>query len=248
MNAAPPTSPPLIELQEVAVAYWRRAGLFAHVPFWALESISFEVCRGETLGVIGRNGAGKSTLLRLLAGIIEPDRGKVKHLEARASLLSLQLGFVPYLSGRENAILSGLLLGMRRAEITARLPSVFEYAELEEVANEPVAHYSSGMKARLGFAVALEANPEVLLIDEVLGVGDEEFRRKSSQTLRDRMRSRQTVVLVSHSGPLVRELCDRAVWIEHGRVRDVGETGRVLAAYHQSSKVGGTVRSRELAG
>ncbi len=248
MSAGSPAGPTLIELREVALAYWRRAGLFAHTPFWALEDISFEVRKGETLGVIGRNGAGKSTLLRLLAGIIEPDRGEVRHFEAKASLLSLQLGFVPYLSGRENAILSGLLLGMRRAEITAKLPAVFEYAELQEVANEPVGHYSSGMKARLGFAVALEADPDVLLIDEVLGVGDEEFRRKSSQTLRDRMRSQRTVVLVSHSAPLVRDLCDRAVWIEHGRVCEVGETEGVLAAYHRSTKSGGTVRSRALAG
>jgi lipopolysaccharide transport system ATP-binding protein len=125
---------------------------------------------------------------------------------------------------------------MRREEITARLPTVFEYAELADVADQPVGTYSAGMRARLGFAVALEADPDVLLIDEVLGVGDAEFRRKSATTLRERIRSQRTVVLVSHSAGLVGELCDRAVWIDRGRVREVGATKQVLAHYHASSK------------
>jgi lipopolysaccharide transport system ATP-binding protein len=204
--------------------------------FWALQDVSFELYRGETLGIVGRNGAGKSTLLRVLAGIITPERGKVVGNGYQASLLSLQVGFVPHLTGRENAILSGLLLGLHRREVEAAINEIIEFAELAEFIDEPVRTYSAGMKARLGFAVAFQANPDVLLIDEVLAVGDAEFRKKSAAAMRERIQSDKTVVLVSHNAPTLRELCDRAVWIENGVSRAEGSTEVVLRQYQATMR------------
>jgi lipopolysaccharide transport system ATP-binding protein len=201
--------------------------------FWALEDVSLTVNRGETLGVIGRNGAGKSTLLRLLAGIIRPDRGIVENLGYQSTLLSLQVGFVDYLSGRENVILSGMLLGMHRREIEEKMASIIEFAELGEFIDQPIQTYSSGMRARLGFSTALHVEPDILLIDEVLGVGDAEFKEKSTRAMRERMRSDRTVVLVSHSLGLIRSVCDRVVWIEKGRNREEGDPKTVGKSYQQ---------------
>ena len=161
----------LIELENVGVAFdkQRRVG---GERFWALEDVSLTLRRGERLGVIGRNGAGKSTLLRLIAGILVPDRGRVRRAPVSCQLLSLQLGFVPHLSGRDNAILSGLMLGMRRRDILARLPAIRGFCELGDFFEQPIASYSSGMVMRLAFSVAIQIEPDVLLIDEVLAVGD----------------------------------------------------------------------------
>lgn len=202
--------------------------------FWALEDVSLDVNRGETLGVIGRNGAGKSTLLRLLAGIIRPDRGTVENLGYQATLLSLQVGFVDYLSGRKNVILSGMLLGMHRREIEQKMNSIIEYAELGDFIDQPIQTYSSGMRARLGFSTAVHVEPEILLIDEVLGVGDEEFKEKSTRTMRERIKSDSTVILVSHSLGLIRSVCERVVWIEKGRSRLEGSPDHVAAEYQQA--------------
>jgi len=210
--------------------------MFRRCPFWALNDVSFDLYHGETLGILGRNGVGKSTLLRLLAGIIEPERGTLQRDESRISLLSLQAGFVPYLTGRENAILGGIFLGKRRAEIEARLPAIFEFAELQEFANQPLGTYSAGMRARLGFAVAFEADPEILLIDEVLGVGDAEFRRKSAQVMKERIKSDRTVVLVTHQVDLLRELCDRLVVIHEGATEIEGDVEAVLSRYFGAAR------------
>jgi len=212
--------------------------MFRRQPFWALKDVSFDLYHGETLGILGRNGVGKSTLLRLLAGIIEPERGTLQRDESRISLLSLQAGFVPYLTGRENAILGGIFLGKRRAEIEARVPAIFEFAELQEFANQPLGTYSAGMRGRLGFAVAFEADPEILLVDEVLGVGDAEFRLKSTQVMKERIKSDRTVVLVSHQVDLLRELCDRLVLIHDGATEMEGDVESVLSRYF------GAVRAR----
>ncbi len=221
----------IIRLRNVAVSYKRRAGPLRREPFWALNDVSFDLYRGETLGVVGRNGAGKSTLLQLLAGIIEPDRGTIQLNGVRASLLSLALGFNGNLSGRENAILSGLLLGMRRHEVERQIPSIEAFSELGDFMQQPVRTYSSGMRARLGFSVAILADPDVLLIDEVLGVGDAEFRRKSSEALRARIKADRTVVLVSHNSQMISRLCDRAVLIERGHVVAEGDTATVIEHY-----------------
>jgi lipopolysaccharide transport system ATP-binding protein len=204
------------------------------VEFWALEDVSLDLFLGETLGVIGRNGAGKSTLLRLLAGIIKPDRGRMETHGYQATLLSLQVGFVDYLTGRENVVISGLLLGMTRSEIEEKMSSIVAFAELEDFIDEPIQTYSSGMRARLGFATAVHVEPEILLIDEILGVGDAEFKEKSKRVMREKMSSHHTVVLVSHSLDLIRSVCDRVVWIEKGRTRMEGRAEDVMGAYEAS--------------
>lgn len=226
-----------MSLHHVGVSYSQHIGPFKRRRFWALNDVSLEVFHGETLGIVGRNGAGKSSLLRILAGIITPDRGRVIHNGHRATLLSLQLGFAPNLSGRENACLSGIIMGLSRKEIGRRMDRIQEFAELGEFMDQPLRTYSTGMRARLGFAVALESNPDILLIDEVLGVGDGAFREKSSNALRELIRSNKTVMLVSHQLETVRQLCDRVVWIEDRVSRAVGGVDEVLGAYQASLRV-----------
>lgn len=224
----------LIELQNVGVAF--NAQLRMGSPrFWALEDVSLSLKRGQRLGVIGRNGAGKSTLLRTLAGIITPDRGRVQRAPVTCQLLSLALGFMPYLSGRDNAILSGLMLGLRRREIVGRLQAIKEFSELGDFFEQPISSYSTGMSMRLGFSVAMQIDPEVLLIDEVLAVGDSEFQEKSGAALRERIHGGTTVVFVSHGDAQVREVCDCALWIEHGRSVMHGDVDEVLRAYHSAA-------------
>lgn len=222
---------PVMSLRNVGVYYSRDDAMFSREKFWALQDVSFDLYQGETLGVIGRNGAGKSTLLKLLAGIFVADRGEVVRTELKASLLSLQVGFIGYLTGRENAILSGILLGMHRSEIEAKMDQIIEFSELGEFIDKPVRTYSSGMRARLGFGVAFQADPDILLIDEALGVGDQDFRRKSSAMMKERIQSNKTVVLVSHNLPTIRALCDRVVWIEQGKTVEVGDTKAILRRY-----------------
>lgn len=220
-----------LKFEQVGVRYRTSLNLFNQDYRWALKDISFDLRKGETLGVIGRNGAGKSTLLRLLAGIIEPDKGTIERFTDSVLLLSLQVGFMPHLSGRENAILSGILLGMRRQDIISRLQEIEDFAELEGRMDHSVRTYSNGMKARLGFSVAQVANPEVLLIDEVLSVGDKRFREKSYRAMKQRIESERTVVLVSHSEDTIRQYCDRAVWIEDGETAAEGDVDTVLELY-----------------
>jgi lipopolysaccharide transport system ATP-binding protein len=227
----------LLSLNHIGVSYRRRVGLHRQPPFWALEDVSLEIYRGETLGVVGRNGVGKSTLLRLLAGIITPDRGSILvDTPCQISLLSLQVGFLPQLTGRENAVLSGMLLGVPRKVIEARMDKIIDFAELGEFFDQPIHVYSTGMRARLGFSVAFQTDPDILLVDEVLGVGDAEFREKSERAMRQKIRSNKTVVLVSHNPQTIRTLCDRAVWIEKGCTRLEGDPDRVLAAYSGTQK------------
>ena len=161
----------VIELEHVGVAFHAQRSI-GDGRYWALEDVNLQLRRGERLGVIGRNGAGKSTLLRVLAGILAPDRGRVRRSGISCQLMSLSLGFVGHLSGRDNAVLSGLLLGLRRREIVARLPAIREFSELGDFFEQPISTYSAGMNMRLAFSVAMQAEPDVLLIDEVLAVGD----------------------------------------------------------------------------
>lgn len=224
-------SEPIIRLENVGVAF--NAQLRVGAPlFWALEDVSLDLARGDRLGVVGRNGSGKSTLLRTIAGIITPDRGRLKRAPVSCQLLSLTLGFLPHLSGRDNAVLSGLMLGMRRREIMQRLPAILEFSELGDFFHQPISSYSTGMTMRLGFSVAMQVEPDVLLIDEVLSVGDTEFQQKSGAALRERIHSGTTVVFVSHGDAQIKQVCDRALWIEHGRSMMHGPVDAVLAAYH----------------
>lgn len=220
-----------LTLEDVGVFYRRRTSLFNREKHWALRHISFEVRSGETLGVIGRNGAGKSTLLKILAGILAPDEGTVKREVATASLLTINLGFLPHLSGIDNAILSGMLMGLSKSMIREKLPQVIEFSELGDAINEPYRTYSAGMKARLGFGVAFTADPDIILVDEVLGVGDRDFRPKSTRAMKEKITSNKTVVIVSHNEPLIRETCDRLVWVENGAVVATGDVDPILADY-----------------
>lgn len=222
----------LIELEHVGVAFAAGRSI-AGGRFWALEDVSMTLSRGERLGVIGRNGAGKSTLLRVLAGILEPDRGRVRRKPVSCQLLALALGFQPHLSGRDNAILSGLMLGLRRREINARLPAIREFSELGDFFEQPIATYSTGMNMRLAFSVALQVEPDVMLIDEVLSVGDAEFREKSREALQRRTGEGSTIVLVSHDEDQIRRRCDRVLWLEHGRNVMVGPCAEVFEAYRR---------------
>ena len=220
----------LVELRNVGVAFNTQRRL-ADRRFWALQDVSLNLRRGERLGVIGRNGAGKSTLLRVIAGILTPDRGSVRRGPVSCQLLSLALGFTAHLSGRDNAVLSGLMLGLRRRDINARLPAIREFSELGDFFEQPIATYSSGMTMRLAFSVAIQVEPDVLLIDEVLAVGDAEFQQKSGAALRKRMGEGHTVVLVSHDESQIAALCDRVLWVEHGKSVCEGARDEVFAAY-----------------
>lgn len=228
----------LLSVRNIAVTYGGGAFLGKPKGFQALTDVSFDLYRGESLGVIGRNGVGKSTLLRVIRGIIEPDGGEVVRHTNRISLLSLQAGFDKNLTGRDNAVLSGMLLGMKRKAIVRKLPDIREFAELGEFFEQPLHTYSTGMRARLGFSVGLYLNTDVLLIDEIFAVGDTAFREKSSAAMEECIKSDKTVVLVSHSPAILRDLCNRAVWIEGGISHMEGEVNDVLAAYDKRFLVG----------
>ncbi|MBI2424591.1 MAG: ATP-binding cassette domain-containing protein [Candidatus Hydrogenedentes bacterium] len=223
----------LLSFRNVGVSYWLRQNAFKRSRHFALKDVTFDLNRGDSLGVIGRNGCGKSTLLRLLAGVMAPDHGKIAAKPGlRVSLLTLQLGFVDYLSGRENAILSGMFLGMKKRDIMNRLNLIIEFAELGDFIDQPLSTYSSGMRARLGFAVAFQMDPDIILVDEVLGVGDADFQAKSVEIMQERIQSaNSTVVFVSHSAPLIKKLCNRAIWLENGVVKESGETAKVVDFY-----------------
>lgn len=213
------------------MGYRRRVSLKKRERKPVFQGLSFEVNEGDTLGIIGKNGAGKSTLLRLIAGILDPDSGKIDRHNHSVSLLSLNLGLDPQLSGRDNAILSAVLLGLSRQEAENKLPSIMAFSELGKAIDDPVKTYSSGMKTRLGFSVALHLKPDILLIDEVLEVGDARFRQKSSQALADKINSNQTVILVSHQLAQIERLCTKVLWIENGMLRELGPVKGILGEY-----------------
>jgi ABC-type polysaccharide/polyol phosphate transport system ATPase subunit len=199
--------------------------------FTALEGVSFEVPKGATFGVIGENGSGKSTLLKLLAGITKPTRGSLS-VEGRVSaLIELGAGFHPEISGRENVAINGIMLGLTRKQVEERFDEIVDFAELREFIDAPVKTYSSGMYMRLGFAVAIHVDPEVLLIDEVLAVGDEAFTRKCLDKIGEFRRRGKTILLVTHSLGLVEKMCDDVLWLRQGRTADRGDPKRVVDAY-----------------
>ncbi len=223
----------MLELIEVSHSYHARRANFERGIHRVLDNVSFALHRGETLGVIGGNGAGKSTLLRLMAGIVAPSAGTIRRAPgASCSLLTLGLGFQPNLTGRDNARLSALLQGATRQEAEACLDAIREFSELGVSFDEPVKTYSQGMRARLGFSTALQTHVDVLLIDEVLSVGDRRFREKAAAAMRDRITGEQTVVLVSHSDRQIADMCDRAAWIDGGRLCALGAVDEVLERYN----------------
>lgn len=199
--------------------------------FWALRDISFQVRRGESLGLVGHNGAGKSTALKLMTRILEPSSGRVQMHGRVAALLELGSGFHPELSGRENVLLNGSLLGFSRREMRAKLPEIIEFSEIGDFIDTEVKHYSSGMYTRLAFAVATAVDPEILITDEVLAVGDEAFQRKCMERIYRFRQLGKTIIFVSHALETVRALCDQAVWLDHGQARAQGPAGTVIDAY-----------------
>lgn len=199
--------------------------------FWALRDVSFEVPAGSTFGLIGRNGAGKSTLLKCLARILYPDKGAITVRGRMASMLELGSGFHPELSGRENVFLNGSILGMSRKEITRKFDDIVEFSGVEKFIDQPVKNYSSGMYVRLGFAVAINVEPDILVVDEILAVGDAAFQEKSRQKFTDLRQSGKTVIMVTHSAANIRDMCDTAAWIDQGRLVQVGDAATVSQAY-----------------
>jgi ABC-type polysaccharide/polyol phosphate transport system ATPase subunit len=199
--------------------------------FDALKGISFVIREGETVAIVGRNGSGKSTILKIIAGVYRPTAGTVNVSGKVSALIELGAGFHPDLTGRENIVLNGLLLGLSRQEIRSREQQILDFAELGEFIDSPVKQYSSGMYARLGFAVATEVDPDILLIDEILAVGDAPFQEKCLARIDEFRRRGKTIVYVSHSLASVRRLCDRALLIHDGTLLTDGSTDQVLAAY-----------------
>lgn len=224
----------VIQLTDVGICFQDKHSFLnrAKGGIVALQNISMELRRGEALGVIGKNGAGKSTLLRVFSGALTPDTGTIKRQHGSCRLLALGSGFIRHLSGRENAVLNGLILGMERREIVSKLEAVKAFSELGDFFDQPVRTYSSGMRARLGFSVALQQHPDILLVDETLAVGDAGFREKSLAALRDRMKASSTVVIVSHSEPIIRNNCDRAVLLHGGRLVSEGPVDDILDVYN----------------
>jgi ABC-type polysaccharide/polyol phosphate transport system ATPase subunit len=199
--------------------------------FWALKDVSFEVPEGSTMGLIGPNGSGKSTLLRIIAGILRPSAGRVVTRGRIAALLELGAGFHPELTGRENVYLNAAILGLSRAEADAAFDSIVDFAELEEFIDTQLKFYSSGMVVRLGFSVAVHVDPQILLVDEVLAVGDEAFQRKCLARIEQFQREGRTIVFVTHAADLVRQICDQAVMLERGAVRVAGEPDEVVRQF-----------------
>lgn len=204
--------------------------------FWALNDVSFEIGKGERIGIIGRNGAGKSTLLKVLSRIVTPTKGRIT-IEGRvASLLEVGTGFHPELSGRENIFLNGSILGMTKAEIAAKFDEIVAFSEVEKFLDTPVKRYSSGMYVRLAFAVAAHLEPEILIVDEVLAVGDAEFQRKCLGKMKNVANEGRTVLFVSHNMAAIQNLCDKVIYMKKGSVEMVGPTEQVIGQYLRGSK------------
>ena len=203
--------------------------------FWALKDVSFEIKQGEVVGIIGRNGAGKSTLLKILSRITEPTRGRVRIKGRVASLLEVGTGFHPELTGRENIFLNGAILGMSKAEIKRKFDEIVAFAEVEKFLDTPVKRYSSGMYVRLAFAVAAHLEPEILIIDEVLAVGDAQFQKKCLGKMGDVSREGRTILFVSHNMSAVQNLCHRSMWLDGGRVIEDGASAQVVSQYLKTS-------------
>lgn len=205
---------------------------------WALRGVSLELKEGQTVGVVGRNGAGKSTLCLILAKILTPDEGEANIDGTVSALVTLGSGFNSELTGRDNIMLYGSFLGIPREVVQSRIDEIIEFSELGDFIDEPIRHYSSGMKARLGFSIASVLEPDILILDEVFAVGDREFRQKSRKRLEEMMEKSRLIIIVSHTVPFLRGIATHCLWLEKGRVEQFGPAGPVLDAY--TAATGGT--------
>lgn len=198
---------------------------------WALKNVSFNIEKGKSVGIIGYNGAGKTTLLKVIAQLYKPDSGEIKLNSDSVSLLTLGAGFQPELSGIENIYLNGLLLGLKKKEIDEKLNDIISFADIGEFIYNPIKSYSSGMKSRVAFAIASHVEPEILLIDEVLGVGDQAFKEKSRKKMNELINDNRTVLIVSHSISTIRNMCESVLWLHKGEVMGFGDAKEIIQEY-----------------
>jgi ABC-2 type transport system ATP-binding protein len=249
----PETNEEVIRLNNVTVKYtapneryntfkefairWLQGKIY-HNHFLALQDVSLTVYRNEIFGVIGNNGAGKSTILKLIARVLRPTTGRVCVRGRVAPLLELGAGFHPELSGRENVFLNGAMLGFSRAEMNRKFNSIVEFSEIGDFIEAPLRTYSSGMWARLGFSVAIDTEPDVLILDEILSVGDESFQKKCLHRIETIMKGNATILLVSHSMALVESMCNRVAWLDHGTLKAVGEPHTIVEMYRKAQQGG----------
>lgn len=229
-------STPILEAKNISLVYkGGTRSLFGGFKHQALKDISFKLYKGETIGILGRNGGGKSTLLRILAGIVNPSSGEVIcPPNTTRALLTLGLGFMPGASGRENAIYSAMLQGMTRKQAMGVLKDIEDFAELGEFFDQSVDTYSSGMRARLGFATAMYTQVDILFIDETLSVGDTHFKKKAEAVMTDKLRNTQSCIFVSHSSDQINKICTSAIWIEDGVIKEQGKTQTIAHQYNLS--------------
>lgn len=222
----------ILELKQVACTFFVRKSRLRLRRVDALKNINLQIFQGETLGIVGQNGGGKSTMLQLMSRILSPTSGHIERSKNLSiALLTLQQGFSPELTGRENAMLGAMYLGFTKKQAQAKLENILEFAELGAWIDEPLRTYSTGMAARLGFSVAMEMQPQLMLIDEVMGVGDAYFQNKSAQALYQKMQSGQSTVLVSHDAQTMQSLCSRVIWIHNGLIQEMGDPEAVIQSY-----------------
>ncbi len=226
----------IASFKEYAIRRLRREVM--HEEFWALRNVNLELRRGEVFGIVGSNGAGKSTMLKVVAKVLRPTFGRVWVKGNVAPLLEMGAGFHVELTGRENIFLYGSLLGYTRTEMEEKFQRIVDFSELGDFIDSPVRTYSTGMVTRLGFSIATDVQPDILIVDEILGVGDEAFQRKSKARMLGFCREGTTVILVTHNSDMMQSTCQRAMWLEHGQVKMVGSASEVAEAYHQASMDG----------
>lgn len=244
------SAPPMIILDDVAVKYrvpTERIGSFkefairtlqrrvSYRNFWALNDINLEISKGEVFGLVGNNGAGKSTMLKVISRVLRPTKGRVRSFGKIAPLLELGAGFHPELTGRENIYLNGALLGYSKEDMDSVFDEIVDFSELGSFIEAPIRSYSSGMYARLGFSVATAHLPEILILDEILSVGDEAFQHKCNDRMTSFQEQGATVIMVSHGLSKVEEMCSRVAWLDHGVIQKIGEPHEVIAAYREAN-------------
>jgi len=213
---------PLIELKDVSLQYKIKGNIFTKNKYYdALKNINLKIYPGETIGIIGKNGSGKSSLLKILSGVIQPTSGEIINHGASTSLLTIGAGFDNNLNGRDNVILNGMLQGLKSQEIKSKLNEIHDYSGLGDFFFKPVRIYSTGMRARLGFSISIHINPDVFLIDEIISVGDQDFKQKSKKTIYDKLKLLKSIVLVSHSTRLINEMCDKKYQIKDGILKSI---------------------------
>ena len=212
-------------------------GKIKYEEFWALKDVSFEIARGEVVGIIGHNGAGKSTLLKVISGILKPTKGKLEIKGNIVPMLELGSGFDYDLTGRENIFLNGAILGYTESYLKSKYNEIVEFSELGKFIDVPIRNYSSGMLMRLAFSIATVVRPEILIVDEILAVGDADFQAKSKARMLELMSGGTTVLFVSHSIDQIREMCDRVIWLEHGQVVRIGKTNEICNEYQSTGKM-----------